>query len=123
MKFERFKYLVSGLKACYDKMDKYYNVLKIDEVWDDFNKMITFLLEEVYQPQAIEYILDEWLRGNKEPIRYKLEDGTELEKPVSTLRQLWSVMETYRLDSDSKAPEVKEIKEDIDWDMFDANEE
>lgn len=96
MKKEDFKTLVDLMVLCRSKMEKYYDVLKIDEVWDDFNKTITFLLSQLYEDNALMYILDEYLDGNSSPLTIQQEDGTVIEYPLNTEEDVWRAMELYR---------------------------
>lgn len=99
MKFKDFKKIYNTLVECHDKMEKYYNVLKIDEVWNEHNEAITLLLEQIYEKTAVNYVLNEWLDGNRSPITYKdNETGNIIEVPLNTLEDLWRAMESYRLD-------------------------
>lgn len=101
MKFKDFKKIYETLVICHSKMEKYYDVLKIDEVWNEHNEAITLLLEQIYEKTAITFILDEWLDGNRSPITYKdRETGAVIEVPLNTLEDLWKAMETYRLKDD-----------------------
>ena len=41
------------------------------------------------------YILNEWLCGNKNPIKFKSNEGVEVDIPLNTIHDLWKAMETY----------------------------
>ena len=94
MLFRDFQHIVRLLEQCVQLQkgsEGYINPY----LFNTHNELITALLEQVYNKDAIEYILNEWLCGNTTPIMLKTNEGVEVEIPVKSLQQLWKAMETY----------------------------
>ena len=107
MKFEQFAKIIEDLRATNELVDTCSRYLK-PALFEKHNALIADLLESIYCPDAISYILYEWLLGNRSPLEQTLPDGTKLVHELQTVYDLWKVMELYRADSNSMPSELKE---------------
>ena len=107
MKFEQFAKVIEDLRATNELVDTCSKYLK-PALFEKHNTLIADLLEGMYYPDAISYILYEWLVGNRSPLEQTLPDGTKVVHELQTIYDLWKVMELYRVDSDSMPSELKE---------------
>lgn len=118
MKFNNFKRIMNDIEKCQKLENRYYNILKIDAVWNDHNTVISDLLIEIYGQPAVDYILYEYLSGNKSPITITDDKTGEVTvQPLNTLKDLWHAMEKHKLPgyrNDEKDPIVDKIQKDID---------
>lgn len=94
MLFKEFKNIVTLLKNCVDTQNKCVNIL-YPAVFEEHNILISALLKQIYNEYSVEYILSEWLCGNKSPIIFTNNEGVVVEIPINTVRDLWKAMETY----------------------------
>lgn len=94
MLFKDFKNIVELLKASVKAQEKCRDILQ-PSIFEEHNELITALLLQLYNEYAVTYILNEWLCGNKTPIIFTNNEGTTVEIPMNTVRELWKAMEAY----------------------------
>jgi len=92
--FKDFREIIKLLKGCVAVQDKCSEVLQ-PQVFEDHNLLITALLKQIYNDYAVNYILNEWLCGNKSPIIFTNNEGVTIQIPMRTVQELWKAMETY----------------------------
>lgn len=105
MRFEQFAKIIEDLRATNELVDTCSRYLK-PALFEKHNALIADLLEGIYYPDAISYILYEWLLGNRSPLEQTLPDGTKVIHELQTIHDLWKVMEMYRADSDIMPSEL-----------------
>lgn len=96
MNYKQFKdiiILLEDTSKVVDKASKYVHV----SLFEKHNRLISALLEKIYEPDAISFILFEWLTGNKSELHQTLEDGTVIVYPLETMEDLYRVMEMYKV--------------------------
>lgn len=102
MRYNDFKNIVNLLRESVKQQDNCKDILQ-PHIFEEHNELITALLKQIYNDYAVNYILNEWLCGNKSPIVFTSNEGTTVEIPMNTIRDLWKAMETYgELDKDKK---------------------
>ena len=97
MNFQQFAKVIEDLRKTNEVVDaceKGY--IKVD-LFSAHNQLIADLLEAIYEPDAITYVLYEWLLGNRGPLVQTLPDGTELRHDLTTVHDVWKVMEMYKV--------------------------
>ena len=53
-------------------------------------------LSDIYEQEAIQFILFEWLAGNKSDLRVPINTDTVVIYPLETVEDLYKVMELYK---------------------------
>ena len=94
MLFKDFKNIVELLKDCAKEQEKCRDIIQ-PQVFEEHNQLITALLKQLYNEYAVDYILNEWLCGNKSPIIFTDNDGNTTQIPMKTVNELWKAMEAY----------------------------
>ena len=94
MLFKDFKNIVELLKASVKEQEKCKDIIQ-PQVFEEHNQLITALLKQLYNEYAVDYILNEWLCGNKSPILFTDNSGNTVQIPMKTMNELWKAMETY----------------------------
>ena len=94
MLFKDFKNIVELLKASVKEQEKCRGIIQ-PQVFEGHNQLITALLKQLYNEYAVDYILNEWLCGNKSPIIFTDNDGNTTQIPMKTVNELWKAMEAY----------------------------
>ena len=94
MLFKDFKNIVELLKASVKEQEKCRDIIQ-PQVFEEHNQLITALLKQLYNEYAVNYILNEWLCGNKSPILFTDNDGNITQIPMKTVNDLWKAMEAY----------------------------
>ena len=94
MLFKDFKNIVELLKASVKEQEKCRYIIQ-PQVFEEHNQLITALLKQLYNEYAVDYILNEWLCGNKSPIIFTDNDGNTTQIPMKTVNELWKAMEAY----------------------------
>ena len=94
MLFKDFKNIVELLKASVKEQEKCRDIIQ-PQVFEGHNQLITALLKQLYNEYAVDYILNEWLCGNKSPIIFTDNDGNTTQVPMKTVNELWKAMEAY----------------------------
>ena len=94
MLFKDFKNIVELLKASVKEQEKCRDIIQ-PQVFEGHNQLITALLKQLYNEYAVNYILNEWLCGNKSPIIFTDNDGNTTQIPMKTVNELWKAMEAY----------------------------
>lgn len=94
MLFKDFKNIVELLKASVKEQEKCRDIIQ-PQVFGEHNQLITALLKQLYNEYAVDYILNEWLCGNKSPILFTDNDGNATQIPMKTVNELWKAMEAY----------------------------
>ena len=92
MLFRDFKNIVELLKASVKEQEKCRDIIQ-PQVFEKHNQLITALLKQLYNEYAVDYILNEWLCGNKSPILFTDNDGNTTQIPMNTVNELWKAME------------------------------
>lgn len=95
MLFKDFKEIITLLQDCDKVMSESYNVVR-PELFEKHNTLISVLLTQVYGKESVDFILNEWLCGNKSPVILTQDDGTKVSIPVKSLSDLWKAMEQFR---------------------------
>ena len=98
MLLKDFKKVISLLLNCSDMQKKCDEVIQ-PYIFDKHGELITLLLKEIYNEHSVNYILNEWLCGNKSPILFTSNNGVSVEVPINTVKELWQAMETYGVKS------------------------
>lgn len=96
MKYTKFKEIILLLRQSSNVVDKSTKYVQTN-LFDEHNKLISSLLEAIYEPAAVSNILYEWLIGNTSPLRVTVE-GVTVSYPLKTMKDLYRVMEMYKLD-------------------------
>lgn len=94
MLFRDFKNIVELLKASVKEQEKCRDIIQ-PQVFEEHNQLITALLKQLYSEYAVDYILNEWLCGNKSPILFTDNDGNTTQIPMNTVNELWRAMGAY----------------------------
>lgn len=94
MYYKDFKEIIDLLKACVKEQEKCKDIIQ-PQVFEEHNLLITALLKQIYNEYAVNYILNEWLCGNKSPILFTDNNGTTVQTPMGTMKELWKAMEAY----------------------------
>lgn len=95
MLYKDFEEVVGLLKQCEKNMVTSRDYINID-IFDAHNNLITKLLSLEYSWVTVQYILDEWLRGNKSSITFTPEGSQDsVEVPCKTVSDLWKAMEAF----------------------------
>lgn len=94
MLFKDFKNIVELLKSSVKEQEKCRDIIQ-PQVFEEHNQLITALLKQLYNEYAVDYILNEWLCGNKNPILFTDNDGNTTQIPMRTVNELWKAMEVY----------------------------
>ena len=94
MLFKDFKKAITLLQSCVELQNKCNGILN-DSIFNEHNELITKLLVEIYNEYSVNYILNEWLCGNKSPIIFTNNEGVTVEVPIVSINELWKAMETY----------------------------
>ena len=94
MLFKDFKNIVELLKASVKEQEQCRDIIQ-PQVFEGHNQLITALLKQLYNEYAVDYILNEWLCGNKSPIIFTDNDGNTTQVPMKTVNELWKAMEAY----------------------------
>ena len=94
MLFKDFKNIVELLKASVKEQEKCRDIIQ-PQVFEEHNQLITALLKQLYNEYSVNYILNEWLCGNKSPIIFTDNDGNTTQIPMKTVNELWKAMEAY----------------------------
>ena len=94
MLFKDFKNIVELLKASVKEQEKCRDIIQ-PQVFEGHNQLITAFLKQLYNEYAVDYILNEWLCGNKSPILFTDNDGNTTQVPMKTVNELWKAMEAY----------------------------
>ena len=94
MLFRDFQEIIKLLQGCADTQSKCAGIL-YPSVFEEHNILISTLLKQVYTEHSVEYILNEWLCGNKNPIVFTSNRNVTREIPIATEHDLWKAMETY----------------------------
>ena len=92
MLFKDFKNIVELLKASVKEQEKCKDIIQ-PQVFEEHNQLITALLKQLYNEYAVDYILNEWLCGNKSPILFTDNDGNTTQIPMKTVNDLWKARE------------------------------
>lgn len=95
MNYEQFKQVVTLLEktsSVVNDASKYVNM----STFEAHNLLVSTLLETIYEPDAVAYILYEWLIGNKNELTVTSKDGTSIVYPMETLEDLYRAMELYK---------------------------
>lgn len=100
MNYEQFVKIVNSLQEVSKQVNKTTGIIQ-QSFFNKHNLLVSNLLEAIYQPQAITYILYEWLIGNRSPLTVT-HDGVEVIYPLNTVHDVWVAMEMY--------PATEEIK-------------
>lgn len=93
MSFDEFKEIILLLYETSNKTDKATKFVRTD-LFDSHNKLISTLLEKIYEPEAVSFILYEWLIGNKSELKVTTEENT-IVYPLDTIEDLYQVMQMY----------------------------
>lgn len=94
MRFNEFKKIINLLKSCVQVQDNCKDILQ-QHIFEEHNELITLLLKKIYNEYSVDYILNEWLCGNKSPIIFTDNEGATIQIPMNTINELWKAMETY----------------------------
>ena len=94
MHYNDFKNIVNLLKESVRQQDKCKDIIQ-PQIFEEHNMLITALLKQLYNDYAVDYILNEWLCGNKSPIIFTDNEGNTMQVPMNSVRDLWKAMETY----------------------------
>ena len=65
-------------------------------VFTPFDKLIMIYLSDIYMQDAIQFILFEWLAGNKSALRVPIDTDIVVTYPLETVEDLYTVMELYK---------------------------
>lgn len=87
MNYNEFERIISLLEACHNtsiKPEKCYDML-IDE-----------LFKQLYDPIVVDNILVEWLKGNRNPVYFTSDDGTQVTFQMRTLKDLYRCMKRFK---------------------------
>ena len=80
MLFKDFKNIVELLKASVKEQEKCRDIIQ-PQVFEGHNQLITALLKQLYNEYAVDYILNEWLCGNKSPRIFTDNEGRSNTQP------------------------------------------
>lgn len=97
MNFQQFAKIIEDLRKTNKVVDACEKGYIKTGIFSAHNQLIADLLEAIYEPDAITYILYEWLLGNREPLIQTLPDGTELRHELTTVHDVWKAMELYKV--------------------------
>lgn len=96
LKLEQFKDMVALLQETFKVSSKAGKYIK-SSVFSPFDKLIMMLLGNIYEQEAIQFILFEWLNGNKSPLTVPIDEQTTVVYPLNTVEDLYKAMEIYKL--------------------------
>jgi hypothetical protein len=99
MKFELFNDIVTKWKNANEFQDKVMKVKVSPEFFDVFYELIEKLMDTVfydcYTRNGIDYVLYEWLYGNKSPVTITEDNGDVVKVELNTIKDVYDVMEKY----------------------------
>lgn len=95
MKLEQFKDMIALLQETFKVSSKAGKYVK-QSVFAPFDKLIMMFLSGIYEQDAIQFILFEWLAGNQSDLRVPIDTDTVVTYPLETVEDLYTVMELYK---------------------------
>ena len=96
MNLDQFKTIIELLEETSNTVNKASKYVHAS-LFNKHNTLISALLETIYTPEAITYILYEWLTGNKSELRVKVDEDTTIIYPLNTVEDLYKAMELYKV--------------------------
>ena len=94
MLFRDFQEIIKLLQGCANVQNRCEGILS-PSVFEEHNILISTLLKQVYNEHSVEYILNEWLCGNRNPIVFTNNKNVSRDVQITTEHDLWKAMETY----------------------------
>ena len=94
MHYNDFRNIINLLKESVKQQDKCKDIIQ-PQIFEEHNMLITALLKQLYNDYAVDYILNEWLCGNKSPIIFTDNNGNTVQIPMNSVHDLWKAMEAY----------------------------
>ena len=96
MLFRDFKRVLELLENCYSMQIKASDYLSF-KVFEPHTELITHLLSQLYEKEAVEHVLNEWLIGNRKPLTYTPKGSdVAVAIPLETANDLWKAMELFK---------------------------
>lgn len=96
MLYKDFKKIIELIQDCHKIQDKSSDFIT-SATWNKHNELIISLLIQIYNEAAVEYILNEWLLGHRNPVTFEHPKTHIVEElPLETEKDLWHVMERFK---------------------------